>query len=66
MDFRLPLSPDDTLVPRPRGPVPVWMLVASTPGVWLGVGGCGTSIRVPRITLPRASSSNSAWSRPFR
>ena len=28
MDFHLPLVPDDTLVPRAHGPVPVWMLVA--------------------------------------
>jgi hypothetical protein len=36
MDFHLPLSPDDSLVPRRRGPVPVWMLVALV-GVILGV-----------------------------
>ena len=36
MDFRLPLSPDDTLVPRPRGPVPVWMLIAMI-GLVLGI-----------------------------
>lgn len=28
MDFRLPLTPDDSLVPRRRGPVPLWMMVA--------------------------------------
>jgi hypothetical protein len=28
MDFHLPLTPDDSLVPRRRGPVPLWMLVA--------------------------------------
>ena len=28
MDFHLPLTPDDSLVPRRRGPVPVWMLLA--------------------------------------
>lgn len=35
MDFHLPLTPDDSLVPRRRGPVPVWMMVALV-GVVLG------------------------------
>lgn len=35
MDFHLPLTPDDSLVPRRRGPVPVWMMVALI-GVVLG------------------------------
>ena len=35
MDLHLPLSPDDTLVPRRRRPVPLWMLVALI-GVILG------------------------------
>ena len=28
MDFHLPFSPDDSLVPRAHGPVRLWMLVA--------------------------------------
>lgn len=28
MDFHLPFSPDDSLVPCTHGPVRVWMLVA--------------------------------------
>ena len=36
MDFRLPFSPDDSLVPRARRPVPVWMLVALV-GIVLGI-----------------------------
>lgn len=36
MDFRLPLSPDDTLVPRKRGPVPAWIMLAVV-GVVLGI-----------------------------
>ena len=28
MDFHLPLSPDDALIPRRHGPVPLWLLVA--------------------------------------
>ena len=28
MDFRLPLSPDDSLLPRRHAPVRLWMLVA--------------------------------------
>ena len=27
MDFHLPLTPDDTLVPRSHAPVRLWMLV---------------------------------------
>ena len=36
MDFRLPLSPADSLVPRARGPVPVWIVVALV-GLVLGL-----------------------------
>lgn len=36
MDFRLPLSPDDALVPRKRGPVPVWIMLAVV-GLILGI-----------------------------
>ena len=28
MDFHLPLTPNDSLVPRGHGPVRLWMLVA--------------------------------------
>jgi len=36
MDFRLPFSPDDSLVPCAHGPVRVWMLVALI-GLVLGI-----------------------------
>lgn len=30
MDYRLPLAPDDAALPRrPRGPAPLWLLVAA-------------------------------------
>ena len=36
MDFHLPFSPDDSLVPCAHGPVRAWMLVALI-GIVLGV-----------------------------
>jgi hypothetical protein len=35
MDFHLPFTPDDSLVPRGHGPVRLWMLVALI-GIVLG------------------------------
>jgi hypothetical protein len=36
MDFHLPLTPDDSLVPRRHGPVRIWIMVAVM-GVILGI-----------------------------
>lgn len=46
MDHRLPLVPDDReLLSRPRGPAPVWLLVAVI-GVVLGAASVAAALTV--------------------
>ncbi len=46
MDHRLPLAPDDReLLGRPRGPAPVWLLVALI-GVVLGAASVAAALTV--------------------
>ena len=43
MDYRLPLTPDDNLVARRRGPVSPWLLLALI-GFVLGVAAIAASL----------------------